>query len=55
MIPKNPKFDLLSNKVKFKLGTVASDINELHVTDKESETEMKRRSMGEIKTFEIDV
>ena len=52
MIPIDPKFDLATNKVKFKLGTVALDMNELHDTDNKTKTEMKRKSMEEIKTLE---
>ena len=55
MIPKYFKFDPPTNKVKFKLGTVAADVNELHVTDKEIENEMKRKLTKEIKTLKIDV
>ena len=55
MIPTDLKFYLLTNKVKFKLGNVAPDINELHATDKETEDEMKQESTKEIKTLKIDV
>ena len=55
MILKDSKFDLPTNKVKFKLGTVAPDINELHITDKETEIEIQKKSMEEIKSLEIDV
>ena len=54
MIPKDPRFDLPTNKVEFNLGTVAPDINELHATDNETDNKMKRKLTKEIKMLETD-
>ena len=46
-IPTDPTVAMPTNKVKFKLGTTAPDVNELHATDQGTVNEMKRKGIEE--------
>ena len=50
----HPKVDLLTNKVKFKLGTSAAYMNKFCITCQEAKNETKQVSIDEMKTLIIN-